>query len=440
MSGEAIATVAAVVQGSSCSNGTRPIAVSTKPLPTGWPTTQDERLKREIESERRRRQARRAVDAEERGPTPPLPEVIALDQLTAEETSIAWRIESWLPRESRVVCVAAMKTGKTTLVGNLARALLDGDPWLGRHVVAPLVGSVALLDTEMSPGQLKTWLRQQQIAHADRLKVVSLRQRTATFDILDAQTRERWATELRELHVEVVVLDCLRPVLDACGLDEHREIGRFLVAFDALLEEAGISEAVIVHHMGHVGERSRGDSRLEDWADAVWKLVRQKAEDPSSSRYISAYGRDVDIRESLLAYDPTTRRLTLAAGSRRDAAVRDALNEILALLGTSAEPLTCRAIEESCHNKGHRQRAIRDALVVGVQSKQIATQDGPRRAILHSLATGSASSASECVREPLTHSACESVSVRHRPIGRRTTHTSQRVPRSRGKKADHAAD
>ena len=54
---------------------------------------------------------------------------------------------------------AQFKAGKTTLIGNLVRTLADGDDWLGRDAVDPVDGSVVLLDFEMSPTQLDSWLR-----------------------------------------------------------------------------------------------------------------------------------------------------------------------------------------------------------------------------------------------------------------------------------------
>jgi hypothetical protein len=74
--------------------------------------------------------------------------------------------------------------------------------------------------------------------------------------------------------------------------------------------------------MGHSGERARGASRLRDWPDVEWRLVREKTEngdvDPAAPRYFSAYGRDVDVPESRLVFDPATRHLTLEGGSRAD--------------------------------------------------------------------------------------------------------------------------
>lgn len=99
----------------------------------------------------------------------------------------------------------------------------------------------------------------------------------------------------------MLIFDCLRPALDALPLSEDKEAGRFLEFLDELAAEACIGELLTIHHMGHVGERSRGDSRILDWPDAVWKLVKD-AEDDSTGpasvlRYLSAYGRDVDVSD-----------------------------------------------------------------------------------------------------------------------------------------------
>jgi hypothetical protein len=65
--------------------------------------------------------------------------------------------------------------------------------------------------------------------------------------------------------------------------------------------------------MGHANERARGDSRLRDWPDVEWRLVRRD-DDPASARFITAYGRDVDVPESQLIYDHGTRHLTIEDG------------------------------------------------------------------------------------------------------------------------------
>ena len=106
-----------------------------------------------------------------------------------------------------------------------------------------------------------------------RVVLWTLRGQGRVFDITNPYVRATWAMKLREVRCAVLILDCLTPALGALGLTESNEdVNQFLIAFDALLVEAAVAEALIAHHMGHVEERSRGASRLRDWPEVEWKL------------------------------------------------------------------------------------------------------------------------------------------------------------------------
>lgn len=304
--------------------------------------------------------------------------------LAVEDNDAEFCIEGLLPTGGNAILAAAYKAGKSTFVGNVVRALADGQPVLGKY--ATEVRDVVLIDNELDERTLRRWIRDQGITNTDRVRVVSLRGKTSTFNILEDATRALWASQLRG--ADLVVFDCLRPVLDALGLDENKDAGRFLVAFDALKAEAGISEGVVVHHMGHGAERSRGDSRILDWPDVTWKIIRSDKDDPSSSRYFSAFGRDVDVAEARLQYDPSTRHLTLEGGSRKDAARDDALPDVIDFLRT-VDPLTgvgTKALEDALLDQtSHNRASIRAAVKVGKERGQIMIHDGPRGAKEHRL-------------------------------------------------------
>lgn len=261
-----------------------------------------------------RDEAQRQLRAEQRANQPKPARIHLADFLAIDYGLPTYRITDLWPTGGRVLLTAQWKAGKTTLVGNTIRALVDDQPFLDRYPCSP-GAHVVLIDDELNEATLQTWLRDQDITNTTAVSIISLRGRVATFDITDPDVRHEWAQLLTG--ADVIIFDCLRPVLDALGLDENHEAGRFLVAFDTLLAETGASEAMIVHHMGHHGERSRGDSRLQDWPDALWKLVRDKDDEddtldnPTGSRYFSAFGRDVDVRQSELKYDQATRHLTL---------------------------------------------------------------------------------------------------------------------------------
>jgi hypothetical protein len=308
-------------------------------------------------------------------PTEPAPEsptggnglapLVRLDKfLEIPDEDVAYRIEGLWPTGGRIVLAAPHKAGKTTLNGNLIRSLVDGDNFLDAFPVKATAGRLVLIDNESSEQMLRRWLREHNILNPDRVEVVSLRGKLSTFNILNSATRSRWAEHIGP--ADVLLFDCLRPVLDALGMNEDKEAGRFLTALDELTGEAGIPETALTHHMGHVGERARGDSAILGWPEALWKVVKVAEDDDASEgsapRYFSAYGRDVDVPEDLLQYDPTTRRLTATGnGNRRKASTGNRVEALVPAVVTYVlEHPTCsqKVLEE---NVTGRREEVRQA-------------------------------------------------------------------------------
>ncbi len=266
----------------------------------------------ELDQMRRRRKNNRTLDAEERAEKAAelrddIPAPVTLTDLLSEpDEEVNYALEGVLATGDRAVIVAPRKVGKTTMTANVCRSFADRAPFLG-HFAAE-ARTVAVIDVEMSRQQTRRWLRDQGIQNTDAVRLIPLRGKASTFNILDDETRAEWAEVLRG--AEVVVLDCLRPILDALGLNEHTDAGKFLVAFDALLAECGASEALVVHHAGHGENRARGDSRIEDWPDAIWYLGTEDKKDLAAERTFAAIGRDVDVPQGPLTFDPETRHLT----------------------------------------------------------------------------------------------------------------------------------
>ncbi|MDV7174226.1 AAA family ATPase [Gordonia amicalis] len=329
--------------------------------------------------------ARKLAAQREAAVVPPAPTNLA-DLLAQPDDEAAYRVGELWPTGGRVLLAAQFKAGKSTLVGNVLRSLVDGDKFLDRFDVAP-VGKVALVDTELDMRTLRRWLREQAIDNTENVSVLPLRGAVSTFDILDPATRSRWAEHLAG--ADVVILDCLRPILDALGLSEDKDAGRVLVAFDALLAEIGAAEGMVVTHMGHEAERARGDSRLRDWPDAEWKIVRSgddSDDDGRRPRYFSALGRDVSLPEGLLAFDPETRRLAYGEGSRRDSNARAALPELMALIRAEPGVLSKNAAEIRLRDEhAIPQRVARQAIAAAIRSGDLDVTAGPRNAKLLSL-------------------------------------------------------
>lgn len=334
----------------------------------------NERLERDalVEADRIRvRERARQIIAEEKAGALTFPKLESLSDFLAEpDIPVPFLIDKLLPMDSRAVVSAKGKAGKTTLMGNVIRSVADGQPFLDRFSVAP-VKRVLLLDNELSRDMLKRWLRAHGVKNPDKVELIQLRGNLSAFNILDPATRTRWAEHLGS--ADLVIFDCLRPAMDALGLDENHDAGRFLEAFDELTTEAGITSTLIVHHMGHAGERSRGDSRIIDWPDANWKLTTEGKDTDESegeaARYFSANGRDVDLPKTLLAFDPFTRGLTALEGTKKEIKAREAVRQVLRELADS-EGLTKSEIEKQFAGGSTLSRElIRDAIKAAKEAR-----------------------------------------------------------------------
>ncbi len=70
-----------------------------------------------------------------------------------------FRVDGLLPSGSTGLLVAQAKAGKTTLLLNLVRCALSGEPLLGRFPVARVRGRFVLVNVELSELMLAAWLR-----------------------------------------------------------------------------------------------------------------------------------------------------------------------------------------------------------------------------------------------------------------------------------------
>jgi hypothetical protein len=145
---------------------------------------------------------------------------------------------------------------------------------------------------------------------------------------------------------------------------------------------------MIVHHMGHANERARGDSRILDWGDQLWKLVRDDSDDripiEERARYFAAFGRDVYVRESRLSYDPSTRRLSITGGTRRESKGEEAWPDVQKFIKANPD---CSANRIEKHLEGkHSKEAVRAAIDAAEKRGDLHIErTGPGLANLHRL-------------------------------------------------------
>jgi hypothetical protein len=113
-------------------------------------------------------------------------------------------------------------------------------------------------------------------------------------------------------------------------------------------------------------------------------MVRE-SDKPDSARYFSAFGRDVDVPEGRLSFDPQTRRLSLSDGqSRRDTHAEAAAIAVIKVLAAARQPMSGRAIQDAAP-EGHSRDAIRGGTEKAVHFGLVKVMDGPRRSKLHAV-------------------------------------------------------
>jgi hypothetical protein len=299
---------------------------------------------------------------------------------------VRWRVEGLLPKRGRLLLAAQRKAGKTTEELNLARDLIRGEDHLGHFHVEAITGRAALLNFEVSGSQICPWAREVGIP-GDRLLMVHLRGCSNPF--ADPNDTARLAELMHQYNVEVIFVDPFGRAYSGTNQNDAGEVGAWLADLDRFVEAAGASELILTTHAGWDGERARGSSALEDWADAVAYIVRDKEDD--RLRYFRAFGRDVEIEEDRLNFDPATRRLTLAGtGNRATARTQHRVEELIAgvVEAVTRDPgATTNRLEALLRDaglglqRGDAGRAARAAVEAG----QIVRVPGARNSFRHYL-------------------------------------------------------
>jgi hypothetical protein len=339
--------------------------------------------------------ARARLQAEKVGAGPPF-DAGLLGEVLARAPAPPPRVEHLVPAEAGTLVVAQRKTGKTTLELNIARAFIEGSDLLGRFGVRPVEGNVALLNFEVSAHTVATWAAEHGIDR-HRLLLVNLRGRRNPFG--DPGDRERLVKLLRTHDVESLIVDPFGRAYTGKSQNDPGEVSAWLAELDTLAREdgAGCVDVILAAHAGWNGERSRGATALEDWADSVITVTRD-AED-ERQRFLRAEGRDVLVEEDQLAFDKRTRTLTLAGtGSRKLTAkvrqlealmpaVLELLRDTPSMSGNQLDGALKKLIDsgdlDAKHSKGDGARAAQ----LLERRSMVGSKAGDRRARLFFLLT-----------------------------------------------------
>jgi hypothetical protein len=334
-----------------------------------------------------REAARELVDAHKRPPAEPF-DAGTLAEILARPDDPPARIDELMPWESSTLTVAQRKVGKTTFQLNACRSLITGQDFLGKFGVRPIGGEIAYLNFEVSGAQLARWAADVGIP-ADRFYIVNLRGRRNPFS--NTEDRQRLAATLKTRGTEAIFCDPFGRAYTGQNQNDPGEVGAWLISLDQFARaEVGALDLVLATHAGWNGERTRGSSALEDWADSIITMTRDDSDDGNGARYLRAIGRDVDLEEDQLAYDASTRILALTGLGSRKAAARqrraeknaETLREEILKLVARKPRLNGSEVERELREAGvsFQRGEHRSILKALVDDKKLTVEPGKRNA------------------------------------------------------------
>jgi hypothetical protein len=357
-------------------------------------TEPDHEAKVQEQTERLRiqQEARSRLAAE--GWEPPLTQGSWADQMAQPDEPVEWLIPELVFEGANVVVNAQAKSGKTSLILNVAHSLLSGDPLFGHFETKLLASgrSVAWWNAELSERQAKSWLRDFEVPRAEDFFPLHLRGHSMPFN--EPQV-EAWAVMwLRERCVSVWMLDPLSALFTG-EENSNTEVGAWLAVIDRIKRRAGVETVFLVHHVaesstGEDGDdpnagrllKGRGASRLTGWADVLWSYSGRFDE----PRYLAALGRDVDMPPFGGLHMAPGSRLLRWAGTRstpaEDRRHAIALKAVELVKGHDG-PIKAGELQELL--PGRKPDPKRRALTYAVQQRWLASAPGPRNSTLYSL-------------------------------------------------------
>jgi len=336
----------------------------------------------EARRQRVQREARRRLDAEDHRAAwrPPTGRFTLTEELALPDEETPYRIEKLLAVGANAVLTAQFKAGKTTVCNNLIRALADGTPFLGRFDIAIPDGRIGVWNYEVSDTQYRRWLRDTGVVNTDRVSVLNLR--GFRMPMTHPHVEEWIVNWLVEHKITVWMVDPFARAFVGSGEENsNSDVGLFLDTLDVIKDRAGVSELILPTHTGRAEsepgqERSRGATRVDDWADSRWIL----SVDDQARRFFRAAGRDTDVDEEMLTFDPDGRRLTLGGWDRRGARSRDLCEELVAYV--AANPGL--GVNEIISGLGGRNRnKVMAGLADAIGQRRIIAHDAPGRKRLH---------------------------------------------------------
>lgn len=300
--------------------------------------------------------------------------------LAADDPGIRYAVEQLAGQGHVVSLPSTRKTGKTTLLANLAWAGADGEPFLGKFQTH-LDGNVGIWNLEMERLDYRDVFWPMRIQNPGKIRMAHLRGWSVPF--LEPYPMDQVYRWLGENQVRWWFLDPWKNVCSANGvsINDNAGVQRLVEKIQEIQARAGLTLVVIPMHTPQAQqaegeERAKGAGEFEDGADVMWRYVKASP-GRSSPRVLTVEGRGrgTGLDETAIDYDPETGRLTLGNGNRHEAradALMHRASEVISYLClASGPPNTSQVTAHMGGNKQAAGNALHRAASAGLVESQV---------------------------------------------------------------------
>ena len=251
------------------------------------------------------------------------------DQLAEGVPEVDWIVHHLIPAGIAQIN-AQYKCGKTTFLMNFVRSLVTCEPFLGGYEVKFNSDErVGYLNMELRRQQMLRWWGEMNLPDEAQERIEVYHAKTDGFEVLDFSNdlAVEWLIKwLRENGITVLVADPLaklhNPARWGSG-DPNAAYTQWWKVLEDIVRQAALRSVFLAHHTGFAedsADRARGASAMMDNPDVNMTFRHNGYHGgvpPDDKRYLSAFGRDVEVDEFEIDYDRTNRFLFKTGGFGR---------------------------------------------------------------------------------------------------------------------------
>jgi len=275
--------------------------------------------------------------------------LISLRELLSEPDVITdWVVDELLPVDGLSLFAAKPKTGKSTLIRQLALAVARGEDFLGRKTKQ---GGVIYLALEERRADVRSHFRQMGATEEDtNLKIFA--------GMAPEEGTRKVRTTLEVERPLLIIVDTMARLARIGDLNDYSQVIRGLEPFLAMAREVG-THVCLLHHS------KKGDSKGLDTvlgstglAGSVDTIVLMgRTEKFRTIQSIQRVGEEMP--ETVIEFDPDTRTSSLA-GSREEVEIETMKGAIFSFLDGQDIPVRENLINEEVEGtKGYKVKALR---------------------------------------------------------------------------------